>query len=212
MAQIDQNEMDTISFLLDLVSYLREDKEALNYADDILDNLEGVMDDLDYLRENHQETPPHGGEGVQEVFLEIITLLETAIEDMADYLEDGEEYHLKESLSRIKDADLMIEDLRTAIAQFRLEFAEIISKINSGEIKEGEPITDRSESSINVTDIDKNQLKSNLRPQVSFSETGGRHKEDNNKKDMKFKAPKTTLLKDLQYYKDKYGMQDNNSM
>lgn len=205
MTRAEQNEMDTISFLLDLVGYLKEDKKAFQYADEILDNLEGVMDDLDYLRENHQEPPPHGGEGVHEVFLDIITLLENSIEDMAAYLEDGEEYHLKESLGRIKNADLMIEDLRTAIAQFRLEFAEIISKINSGEIKEGEPIVDRSESTIDVTDMDKAQLQSNLQLQIQFRETGERNKEKKPTLNMKFKAPKTTLLKDLQYYKDKFA-------
>ncbi len=205
MTRNDQEEMDTITYLLDLVSYLREDKEAFQYADDILDNLDGVMDDLDYLRENYQETPPHGSEGVQEVFLDIISRLETAIRDMAEYLEDGQEYHLKESLNKIKDADSMIEDLRTAIAQFRLEFAEIISKINSGEIKEGEPIIDQSESTINVTDIDKSQLQSNLRMQVQFRETEEQYREEKPAVNMKFKAPKTTLLKDIQYYKDKYG-------
>ena len=205
MTQTDQNEMDTISFLLDLVGYLREDKEAFQYTDDILDNLDGVMDDLDYLRENYQETPPHGSEGVQEVFLEIISKLEIAIRDMAEYLEDGEEFHLKESLSRIKDADLMIEDLRTAIAQFRLEFAEIISKINSGEIKEGEPIIDRGESTIDVTDMDKAQLNSNLQLQIQFRESREQNREDKSIAKNKFKAPKTTLLKDIQYYRDKFG-------
>lgn len=205
MPRTDQNEMDTITFLLDLVGYLREDKQAFRHADDILDNLDGVMDDLDFLRENYQESPPHGSEGVQEVFLEILSRLENAIRDMAEYLEDGQEYHLSESLQGIKDADMMIEDLRTAVAQFRLEFAEIISKINKGEIKEGEPISDSGESGINVTDIDKSQLNSNLQLQVSFREAGEESGDNSSSVKMKFKAPKTTLLKDIQFYKDKYG-------
>ena len=206
MTQKEVNEQDTVEYLMDLVNYLKEDEEAYLYSDEIMEALEMVMDDLDYLREDYESPPPAGGEGVREVFIDIITLLENAVEDMADFLEDGDEEHLKESLSRIRDANFMIDDLRNAIAQFRLEFAEIVSKINRGEIIEGEPITDdegNEGNKFNVTDMDDSQIEIDLKPGIQFRASND--EEEEQKVDMKYRAPKTALLKDIQFYRDKYN-------
>jgi len=152
MTRAEKQDIDTITYLRDMCSYLMEDKDTDLCREEILDDLELVLVEIEDIRENYEGPAPPGGEGAQEVMLEAFSIFGEAVYEITFYLQDGDSSHLTKCMGCLDDASMIIEGLHSAIAQLRLELAEILSKLKKGELKEGEPIPDESEISVFVTD------------------------------------------------------------
>jgi len=201
MDEYDDNEMDTVTYLKDVCSYLFHEDESLDEKQIIAEDLKIVTEDLGFMKREYESPPPRGAEGARDVMLDIIKLFDRGIDEMLIYLEDEDREHLKRSLADFVEAEYMLDSLRLAIDQYRLELAELLSKLESGEISEGEKIDEDYDAHVSITDMEGADLivsedELPRAPETKpLSEYGLFPDEDSiDIKDEEYKAPETELL------------------
>lgn len=146
-------EKDIISSLNEICDYIELESDWTYYKTDIEDSIFSILDELDYMREEYEGPPPAGGDGAREVFLNILQIIEKSAKELLLYIQDNGDSSSPASIrNQLLDAGSLTDSLRTAIAQTRLELAEILSKLKRGELKEGAPISD--ETHLYITDMD----------------------------------------------------------
>lgn len=158
MDEYEEIEMDTITYLKDVCNHLFHEKEPPDEKNEIAENLDIVTEDLSYMRQEYKLPAPRGAEGARNVMLDILSLFDKGVEGMLQYFEDEDREHLKESLVDFVEAENMLDSLRMAIDQHRLELAELLSKLESGEIREGEKIDEDSDTHVSITDEEATDL------------------------------------------------------
>lgn len=144
-------DLDIINSLKDVCDYIREDEDSVVYTSEVIDHLSMVREDLEFMEEFYNEPPPSGGAGARDIMLDIISRLRNSMEEIDGYLEDGERGHILKSLEILNNADAIVEDLRAAINQHRMELAEMMSRIERGELTEGEPLAGGKKEDLRLT-------------------------------------------------------------
>jgi hypothetical protein len=152
LEEMEESDQDTAGYLCDLCDFLADPETVSFHKREIISELEILEEDLNYLEVYYRKPAPKGGEAATEVMLDAILQFKQSIEEIYLYFEDGDKDRLKKSKEMALNAFELINFLKTSIARKRLELAEILSKLESGELNEGEPIPQDEESSFTLTD------------------------------------------------------------
>ncbi len=148
----DLDDFDVVSYLYYVCDYIKEvDFEEIP-IDEVVDSLKEMEDELGKMLSLYKKDAPYGVKSIREYMLEIIYNLQKAVDVFLQYLKSAQKEYIEEGDKKIKKAELMIDDLRQTIAQQRLEISELMSKIQRGLIKEGEPIKEDESISYLITE------------------------------------------------------------
>ncbi|MCD4784835.1 MAG: hypothetical protein K8T10_13550 [Candidatus Eremiobacteraeota bacterium] len=191
--------IETITYLKDVCSYLFHEEEPQDERNNIADDLKIVTEDLGYMRQEYDSPAPRGAEGARDVMLDILALFDRGIEGMLQYIEDEDREHLTESLDCFAEAEQILDSLRMAIDQYRLELAELLSKLESGEISEGEKIDEDSDMHLSITDMEgadlivpENELP--RAPETKLLDGYGAYTDEDIENEHEYEVPATETL------------------
>ncbi len=150
----DLEDLGILGYLYYVCSYLGSTDWEEIEAENVMENLESLADDLEGLESCYLNPAPPGGKSIREVMLEIVSHLLNAMEELASYMEDNLESHLEEGVSLLNLSSEMVEALLGTVSQERLELAEFMSQLD----KEGIPGREKANREklirINLTDAD----------------------------------------------------------
>ncbi|MCE1247383.1 MAG: hypothetical protein LWY06_12120 [Firmicutes bacterium] len=141
----EEEPQDTAGYICELCDFLEESDDVLAQKSEITGSLEILEEDFDFLEAEYKKPAPKGGKAFNTVMLDILGLYKQSLEQIYLYLEEPEKDKLKKSRESAMKAAELVGFLRNSIARRRLEMAEILSKFESGEMKEGQPITEQEE-------------------------------------------------------------------
>jgi hypothetical protein len=168
---LNEETLDSLSildYLLYICGHLLEiDFERLHKAN-ISQSLDLLSEEMELIRTYYEEMEPvPGANTARTTFISVVSIIEKAIEDLRTYMENNDVVSIESGIEMLETADSMIDTIKETIAQQRIELAEISSKIQSGELQEGEPIEPPDKDSVFLTDED---VKSEKNPEEQDKE------------------------------------------
>lgn len=147
-------DVDIISYLAYVYRYLSQTSFEEVEADEVLGALQDIDDNLQYLEDSYAQPAPEGGESARQIMLEIIQNMRISVENFSIYVTREDPELIQAGVEALEEADLMLDSLRGSIAQQRLELAQILSMMEKGILKEGEPIDENLEDSFYTSNQD----------------------------------------------------------
>jgi len=150
----DFDDSAILPYLVYICNYLAETSRDEIEEEEVMETLEDMEDSLRSLSARYGRPAPKGAAAARQTMSEIILNLRAVVREAVEYLKDPEHPGLKDSKKLIYKTNGMITALKSFVSQKRLEIAEILSKLESGELKEGEPLKEEMPESFNLTDED----------------------------------------------------------
>ena len=168
----DLEELGILGYLYYTCRYLKNTDWEEIEVEEVMDSLESLADDLESLESYYLHPAPSGGISIREVMLEVVVNLLNAMEELASYMDDNQDWHLEEGLSALNASNEMVEALLGTVSQERLELAEMISRMDHGKpIGNGE-MEGGKKGFISLTDVDATLLVPSSCVDFGGSDTG----------------------------------------
>jgi hypothetical protein len=175
----DLDNIDIIDYLFYVCGYLLDTDYGKLEKKQITESLEIMSEEMELICSFYDEMKPiPGGNTARKTVFDIALIMKNAVEDLIKYIEEKNEKLIESGIEKLETADSMIDTLKETISHRRMELAEILSKIQKGEFKEGEPIILTKSTPLSVTDEDikKNENDIQIARLTVLEKIKNRHK------------------------------------